>query len=115
MSKSSSECGRGLPEPPRDLMRTKRHMASAMLSEAAGEAVQTRCISRAMRDDRLAEIATSAMGQREILRQAVGLATPPRNLAAAIRARVASFGDADLDLPAREPMREPPRFGRGRG
>jgi plasmid stability protein len=52
---------------------------------------------------------------REILRQAVGEAAPPHNLAAAIRARVASFGGVDLDLPARERLREPPRFGRGRG
>jgi hypothetical protein len=37
---------------------------------------------------------------------------PPRNLAAAIRARVAPLGGADLDLPTREPMREPPHFGR---
>jgi plasmid stability protein len=52
---------------------------------------------------------------REILRQVVGDAAPPRNLAAAIRARVAPFGGVDLDLPTREPMREPPRFGRERG
>jgi plasmid stability protein len=45
---------------------------------------------------------------REILRQVVGKAAPPRNLAAAIRARVTPFGGLDLDLPAREPMREPP-------
>jgi plasmid stability protein len=47
---------------------------------------------------------------REILRQVLGEAAPPRNLAAAIRDRVASFGGVDLDLPAREAMREPPRF-----
>jgi antitoxin FitA len=52
---------------------------------------------------------------REILRQVVDETAPPRNLAAAIRARVATFGGVDLDLPAREPMREPPRFGRGHG
>jgi plasmid stability protein len=52
---------------------------------------------------------------REILRQVVGEAMPPRNLAAAIRARVAHFGGVELDLPAREPMREPPRFGQRRG
>jgi plasmid stability protein len=47
---------------------------------------------------------------REILRQVVGEAAPPSNLAAAIRSRVAALGGADLDLPAHEPMREPPRF-----
>jgi len=48
---------------------------------------------------------------RDILRQVVGDGAPPRNLAAAIRARVESLGGIDLDLPVREPMREPPRFG----
>ena len=47
---------------------------------------------------------------REILRQVVGEGAPPRNLAAAIRARIAPLGGVDLDLPPREPMREPPRF-----
>ena len=45
---------------------------------------------------------------REILRIAVGEAPPPPNLAAAIRSRVAQFGGADLAIPPREPMREPP-------
>ena len=52
---------------------------------------------------------------RDILRRMMGEAAPPRNLAAAIRARVAPSGGVDLELPAREPMREPPHFGRGRG
>jgi plasmid stability protein len=39
---------------------------------------------------------------REILRQTVGDAAPPRNLAVAIRARIAPLGGVDLDLPARE-------------
>ncbi len=47
---------------------------------------------------------------REIIRRAVGEGAAPRDLAAAIRARAAPFGGADLDLPEREPMREPPRF-----
>jgi len=45
---------------------------------------------------------------REILRLVVGEPVPPANIAAAIRARVAAFGGSDLDLPPREPMREPP-------
>ena len=52
---------------------------------------------------------------REILKQVVAEAAPPRNLAAAIRARVARIGGVDLEPPAREPIREPPRFDDGRG
>jgi antitoxin FitA len=44
---------------------------------------------------------------REILRLVVGDPAPPANLAAAIRARVAAFGGADIELGPREPMREP--------
>ena len=47
---------------------------------------------------------------REILREVVGDVKPTHNLAAAIRARVAPLGGATLDLPAREPMRDPPAF-----
>ena len=45
---------------------------------------------------------------REILRHAVEEPAPPPNLAAAIRARVAAFGGANLQIPPREPIREPP-------
>lgn len=51
---------------------------------------------------------------RDILRRVMGETAPPRNLAAAIRARVAPLGGVDIDLPRREPMREPPHFDRGR-
>lgn len=51
---------------------------------------------------------------RDILRRVMMEGGPPRDLAAAIRARVASSDRVDLDLPAREPMREPPQFGRAR-
>ena len=44
---------------------------------------------------------------REILRQAVGEADLPSNLAAAIRARIANADRVDLHLPAREAMRDP--------
>lgn len=47
---------------------------------------------------------------REILRQVVSVPSPPVNLVGAIRARVAKVGGVELDIPAREPMREPPRF-----
>ncbi|MEM9765546.1 MAG: plasmid stabilization protein [Pseudomonadota bacterium] len=42
---------------------------------------------------------------REILRDAVGETPPPRNLASAIRARVAPLGGVELVLPEREPSR----------
>lgn len=45
---------------------------------------------------------------REILRLVVDEPAPPENLAAAIRARVAGVGGADVDLLSREPIREPP-------
>jgi plasmid stability protein len=51
---------------------------------------------------------------REILRRVMAEGAPPRNLAAAIRARVAPADRMDLNLPAREPMREPPEFAKGR-
>ena len=47
---------------------------------------------------------------RLILREAVGGKKAPRNLAAAIRARVAPFGGVDLELPPRGPAREPRLF-----
>ena len=47
---------------------------------------------------------------REILREVVGKGIPPDDLAAAIRKRVAALGEADLDIPERESMREPIRF-----
>lgn len=50
---------------------------------------------------------------RDILRRRVMCdSTTPRDLAAAIRARVCPGARADLELPAREPMREPAPPGR---
>ena len=51
-------------------------------------------------------------GARDILRRVMSDSTTPRDLAAAIRARVSLGARADLELPAREPMREPPPVGR---
>jgi plasmid stability protein len=51
---------------------------------------------------------------REIVRQVLGEKAPPRNLAAAIRARLAPLGGIDLELPPRGPIRELP-FSRGSG
>lgn len=47
---------------------------------------------------------------REILREGLGEAKTANNLAAAIRARVAPLRGVTLDLPPREPMRDPPAF-----
>lgn len=47
---------------------------------------------------------------REILRAAVSTRPPPRNLAAAIRARVVPLGGVEFDLPPREAMPDPPSF-----
>ena len=47
---------------------------------------------------------------RLILREAVEEKKGPRNLASAIRARIAPLGGVDLELPPRGPMREPPSF-----
>ncbi len=48
---------------------------------------------------------------RTILRAALSADTArPRNLYEAIRARVADSGGFELELPRREPMRDPPTF-----
>ena len=47
---------------------------------------------------------------RLILREAVERPAGPTNLARAIRARFAPFGGVELELPSRQPLREPPRF-----
>ncbi len=45
---------------------------------------------------------------REILREVVSEEQRGADLAASIRARVAGLGGVELELPAREPVREPP-------
>lgn len=47
---------------------------------------------------------------RVILREAVTRESEPENLASFIRECFAPFGGVDLELPPREPMREPPEF-----
>ena len=47
---------------------------------------------------------------RLILRDAVGRKPSSGNLAEVIRARIAPLGGVDLELPPREPAREPPTF-----
>jgi len=48
---------------------------------------------------------------RELLRTSLAMeTTEPVNLAECIRARFAPLGGVELDLPEREPVREPPGF-----
>ncbi len=48
---------------------------------------------------------------RVILREAVGReGVPVKGLGTAIHERFKPFGGVELELPPREPMREPPRF-----
>jgi antitoxin FitA len=50
---------------------------------------------------------------RNILRSALAeQVSTPRNLADAIRARFQALGGLELRLPAREPMRDPPKPGK---
>ena len=50
---------------------------------------------------------------RNILREALADdASTPRNLADAVRQRFQPLGGVELEIPAREPMREPPRLRR---
>lgn len=51
---------------------------------------------------------------RDILRRVMGEGAPTQNLAAAIRARLAPADRCELELPAREALREPPSLGRSR-
>jgi plasmid stability protein len=48
---------------------------------------------------------------REILRSALTTARPkPRNMAESIRQRFSAFGGIELELPKRDPLRNPPDF-----
>ncbi len=47
---------------------------------------------------------------REILRHAIGAAPARRNLAQAIRARIAPLGGEEIAISPREPLRETPNF-----
>ena len=48
---------------------------------------------------------------RDILKTALDEeAAPARNLGTAIHELFRSFGGVELEIPAREPMRDPPRF-----
>ena len=49
---------------------------------------------------------------RDILRSALATNETPRNLVQSIRARLASSGGVELDIPAREAIRDAPDFDR---
>ena len=67
--------------------------------------VKTRLRIRAAKNGR-----TMEEEARVILREAVGRKPVPQNLANLIRARFGPLGGVDIELPPREPAREPPRF-----
>ena len=69
------------------------------------DAVKTRLRVRAAGNGRSMEEEV-----RLILRKAVQRQPSSNNLATAIRARFAPMGGVELELPPREPEREPPRF-----
>ena len=62
------------------------------------------------------EVRASANGRsmeeevRIILREAVGWEAEPENLASFIRECFESLGGVELEIPPREPMREPPEL-----
>ena len=62
----------------------------------------------------MAHITTGSVGNnqthRQQLRAAIAPPSPPANLAISIRARIAALNGVTLELPPREPMREPPCF-----
>ena len=47
---------------------------------------------------------------RNILREATEEEAGPRNLAQAVRERFAPYGGVELEIPPREPTRDPPTF-----
>ena len=68
--------------------------------------VKTRLRTRAARNDRSMEEEV-----RLILREAVGRkANPEKGLGTAIHELFKPLGGVELELPSREPMREPPKF-----
>jgi antitoxin FitA len=72
------------------------------------ERIKARLRMRAAQHDRSMEEEA-----REILK--AGLLTTPRkqsSLAESIRRKIEAAGGVDLELPARAPMRKPPRIGR---
>ena len=67
--------------------------------------VKTRLRIRAAKNGR-----TMEEEARVILRETLGRKPAPQNLANLIRARFGPLGGVDIELPPREPAREPPRF-----
>ena len=70
------------------------------------EALKRRLRVRAAENNRSME-----QEAREILREALDPeAAPSKNLGTAIHQLFKPYGGVELDIPAREPMREPPRL-----
>ena len=53
-------------------------------------------------EEEVHDILRAALGQKEM--------APGKNLGTAIHERFKPFGGVELELPPREPMRDPPRF-----
>ena len=70
-----------------------------------GDSLMRRLRMRAAEHDRSMEEEA-----REILRQAVGEAAPPKDLGRSIHERFAAIGGVEPELPERGPMREPRQF-----
>lgn len=87
-------------------MKTKGGGMASITIRKLDDDVKTRLRKRAAGHGRSMEEEA-----RVILREAVERKEGPANLASAIRARFAPLGGVELELPPREPMREPPRFG----
>ncbi len=58
-------------------------------------------------EEEVRDILRAALGPEEALEQE---AVPAKNLGTAIHERFKALGGVELELPPREPMREPPRF-----
>ena len=86
-------------------MRTEVRTMASITIRNLDDDVKTRLRVRAADNGRSMEEEV-----RLLLRDAAGRKPRSRNLAEAIRARIAPLGGVDLELPPREPAREPPSF-----
>ncbi len=97
----------------------KREVINDCIVSIDGEAAMASITIRNLDDDLKSRLRIQAAVHgrsmeeeaRDILRCALNTEqSPPENLAEAIHSRFAALGGWDVDLPPREPMREPPTF-----
>lgn len=73
------------------------------LEESVQQRLRRRAESRCRSvEEEARDLLRAALEEREL--------PAPRNTAEAIHRRFAAIGGGELDLPTREPMRDPPRF-----